>query len=345
MALRRERMRLGDLLIRQDVLSEEKLKKALELQKGTGKKIGEVLVENGFITEEMIARALQTQLGLKMIELTGVTIPKEVRNLVSVNLLKKYQCIPFELDPYNANILHLAMSDPMDMAAIDDISIVTNLQVEPYIATPRDILAAIDRCYGASENMDAARRFTREREQLRGNVEEAAETESTRFYMTDQTSWASDEANTLEKDMTYYINVRDYNMVSADLSQEELDKQEMTVQFYIEDENGSVEDGCPTTKNVSDITAQIGSLSGYGNIGTIESGSDGKFHLSQNSAYALKVSDIEQYLRNQNGSNGYKESCKLYAKVSSTVYLYGQEHTSTVWSSIDLKQRQLFELD
>ena len=173
----------------------------------------------------------------------------------------------------------------------------------------------------------------------------AAETESTRFYMTDQTSWDSDEANTLEANMNFYINVRDYNMVSADLSQEELDKQEMTVQFYIEDENGSVEDGCPTTKSVSDITAQIGSLSGYGNIGTIESGSDGKFHLSQNSAYALKVSDIEQYLRNQNGSNGYKESCKLYAKVSSTVYLYGQEHTSTVWSSIDLKQRQLFELD
>ena len=167
-------MRLGDLLIRQDVLTEEKLKQALELQKGTGKKIGEVLVENGFITEEMIARALQTQLGLKMIELTGVTIPKEVRNLVSVNLLKKYQCIPFELDPYNANILHLAMSDPMDMAAIDDISIITNLQVEPYIATPRDILAAIDRCYGASETMDAARRFTREREQLRGNNEETA---------------------------------------------------------------------------------------------------------------------------------------------------------------------------
>ena len=173
----------------------------------------------------------------------------------------------------------------------------------------------------------------------------AAETESTRFYMTDQTSWDSGEANTLEENMDFYINVRDYNMVSADLSQEELDKQEMTVQFYIEDENGSVEDGCPTTKKVSDITAQIGSLSGYGNIGTIESGSDGKFHLFQNSAYALKVSDIEQYLRNQNGSNGYKESCKLYAKVSSTVYLYGQEHTSTVWSSIDLKQRQLFELD
>ena len=172
MAIRRERMRLGDLLIKQNVLTEEELKKALELQKGSGKKIGEVLVDNGFITEEMIVRALQMQLGLKVVQLAGVTIPKEVRGLVSVDLLKKHTCIPFELDPYNANILHLAMADPMDMMAIDDISIVTNLQVEPYIATTRDIRTAIDRWYGASETLDAARRFTKEREQLRVNTGE-----------------------------------------------------------------------------------------------------------------------------------------------------------------------------
>lgn len=172
MAIRRERMRLGDLLIKQNVLTEEELKKALELQKGSGKKIGEILVDNGFITEEMIVRALQMQLGLKVVQLAGVTIPKEVRGLVSVDLLKKYTCIPFELDPYNANILHLAMADPMDMMAIDDISIVTNLQVEPYIATTRDIRTAIDRWYGASETLDAARRFTKEREQLRVNTGE-----------------------------------------------------------------------------------------------------------------------------------------------------------------------------
>ena len=172
MALRRERMRLGDILIKQNVLTEEQLKQALELQKGSGKKIGEVLVDSGMITEEMIVRALQMQLGLKVVQLAGVTIPKEVRGLVSVDLLKKYTCIPFELDPYNANILHLAMADPMDMMAIDDISIVTNLQVEPYIATTRDIRTAIDRWYGASETLDAARRFTKEREQLRVNTGE-----------------------------------------------------------------------------------------------------------------------------------------------------------------------------
>ena len=67
-------MRLGDLLIKQNVLTEDELKKALALQKGSGKKIGEVLVDNGFITEDMIVRALQMQLGLKVVQLTGVTI-------------------------------------------------------------------------------------------------------------------------------------------------------------------------------------------------------------------------------------------------------------------------------
>lgn len=173
----------------------------------------------------------------------------------------------------------------------------------------------------------------------------AAETETMRYYMTDQTVWTSDEENTLEEDMTYYINVKDYNMVSADLSQEDLDRQEMTVQFYIDDTNGNMIEGCPASGKVSDITQNIGSLTGYGNTGTVTAGEDNKFHLSQNSAYSLTVHDIEQYLRSQSETNGYKENCKLYVKVTSTVYLYGQERTSTKWASIDLKQRQLFEMD
>ena len=172
MALRRERMRLGDILVKQHVITEEQLKQALDLQKGTGKKIGEVMVDSGIITDDMIVNALHMQLGLKIVRLTGVVIPREVRDLVNVSLLKKYECIPFELDAYNANILHLAMADPMDMAAIDDISIVTNLQIEPYIASAKEIRAAIDRCYGAMETMDAANRFTRERAMLRGETDE-----------------------------------------------------------------------------------------------------------------------------------------------------------------------------
>ena len=171
MALRRRnRLRLGDLLIEQNVLTKEQLTQALQMQKGTNKKIGEILVEEGFITEEMIARALEAQMGLKSVQLRGLTVPAEIKNLVDGRLLKKYMVFPFEIDPYNANILHLAMADPLDMEAIDDVAIVTNMQIEPYIATRREVAAAIDRNYSEAENIDAVNRFTRERAQLRGSV-------------------------------------------------------------------------------------------------------------------------------------------------------------------------------
>lgn len=171
MALRRRnRLRLGDLLIGQNVLTKEQLTQALQMQKGTNKKIGEILVEEGFITEEMIARALEAQMGLKSVQLRGLTVPAEIKNLIDGRLLKKYMVFPFEVDPYNANILHLAMADPLDIEAIDDVAIVTNMQIEPYIATTRDVAAAIDRNYSEAENIDAVNRFTRERAQLRGSV-------------------------------------------------------------------------------------------------------------------------------------------------------------------------------
>lgn len=176
MALRRRnRLRLGDLLIQQNVLTKEQLEQALQMQKGTHKKIGEILVEEGFITEEMISRALEAQMGLKTVQLRGLTVPGEIKSLIDGKLLKKYTVFPFEVDPYNANILHLAMADPLDMEAIDDIAIVTNMQIEPYIATRREIRSAIDRNYGEAENIEAVNRFARERAQLRGNVAVAAD--------------------------------------------------------------------------------------------------------------------------------------------------------------------------
>lgn len=181
-----------------------------------------------------------------------------------------------------------------------------------------------------------------------------AETETAHYYMTDQSKWVQDEANTLEKDMELYINVKDYNMVSADLSEEDKEKQEMTLQFYIEDEkNGSVlsgedilQDSSLANKKVTDITSAVGTLTDYDG-GSLTVSADGKFHTKNNNAYALTIPQIEQYLRQTeaDGTQDYRESCKVYVKVSSTVYLYGEPKTSTVWASVDLKQRQLFDLD
>lgn len=170
----------------------------------------------------------------------------------------------------------------------------------------------------------------------------AAATESTRYYMTDQSKWTQEEGNTLEKDMDFYINVKDYNMVSADLSDEDLSKQKMTVEFYIDDENGTATATSSGTRKLTNVTGAIGTLTEYG-TGENISLSGNQFVLNQNNAYGFTMPEIEKYLRTS--GNGYKKECRLYVKVSSTVYLYGSPTESTTWSYIDLKQRQLFELD
>lgn len=82
-------------------------------------------------------------------------------------------------------------------------------------------------------------------------------------------------------------------------------------------------------------------MTAYGSGGPVALSNDG--FVIENNAYALTLHNVEKYLKVANGE--YKQKCKLYAKVTSTVSLYGQLKTNTSWSSIDLKQRQLFEMD
>ena len=178
----------------------------------------------------------------------------------------------------------------------------------------------------------------------------AAEKETTRYYTTDQAIW-NKESNTLEKDMELYFNVKDYNMVSADLSQEDLDKQEMTVQLYIESSDGSelTGTGLPESikgKKVKDITSEVSKLKEYNDTETkmVDVASDQKFHLKQNNAYGFKISDIEDYLRDTQNI-GYYTNKKVYVLVTSTVYLYGSKVSTSSVAVLDLKQRQLFDLD
>ena len=159
----RKKLRLGDLLVNSGVITEEQLMKALELQKGTGRKLGEVLIDEGIATDESITKALSSQLGIEMIELNNVSIPEEILNLVPSSVLKKNKMIPFEYGD-SLNVLRVAMVDPMDMTAQDDISIITNLQVEPVAATNRSVMLALDRYYGRGEVNTALEAYAKEKE-------------------------------------------------------------------------------------------------------------------------------------------------------------------------------------
>lgn len=160
----------------------------------------------------------------------------------------------------------------------------------------------------------------------------AAKVEKTRYYVTDQTSWNQDEVNLLKNDQDFFINVKDYNMVSSSLSLEDKSKEDMTVDFYI-----------GGTEEINKINNVIGQMIPYGNdVEPVSLASDGSFHV-KNNAYRITLSDIEQYLHDSGGN--YVKNCRLYVKVTSTVSLYGKNTTSVSESFIDLKQRQLFELD
>lgn len=159
----KKKKRIGDMLIAEHVITEEQLQEALVISREQNKRIGEVLIENGLCDEESIARALSRQLDMDIISLKGIEIDDSVLKLADGNLLRKHSMIPFAFKKNSMNIIRVAMSDPMDMLAIDDFSIVTNLQVEPVIATPRDIMLALDKFYGNRETLKAVQEYARER--------------------------------------------------------------------------------------------------------------------------------------------------------------------------------------
>ena len=162
----RKKKRLGDMLVEAGVISNEQLLFALEYQRQQPKKIrlGVALVEKGFTTEDTIVEVLKQQLNIDSVSLVGVKIPSEITRLVSdAALLKKYAMIPYAWDEKNTSGLKVAMEDPMDIMAIDDLAIVTGMDIIPVIASNSEIMRAIDKYYGGQETKAMAERFTQER--------------------------------------------------------------------------------------------------------------------------------------------------------------------------------------
>ena len=156
------RKRLGDLLVEAGAITSEQIEQALAQQKidKRGLKLGAILVDMNFVTEQQIVEALKDQLGYPDVTLAKERIADEVLKLMDESLLRKYSLMPFGFNAKNPNILKVAMSDPLDIRAVDDISIITGLQVEIYVTTQKDIAAAIDRYYGNAEAMKVAEQYT-----------------------------------------------------------------------------------------------------------------------------------------------------------------------------------------
>ncbi len=150
--------RLGDMLIEYRLLTEEQLMNALRKQKETGKKLGRQLIDLKYISETNLFKVLEVQFGIPYFDISSVYIDPSIPKLITQKLAEHNMCIPVM---YKDNVLTVAMSDPLDVIAIDDIKMSTGFEVSPVISSEVDIKRAITKFYDATDKAkQAAKEFT-----------------------------------------------------------------------------------------------------------------------------------------------------------------------------------------
>ena len=140
--------KIGELLVDAGLITQEQLDIALGEGRQKGKRLGNLLVEKGFATELDIAETIAYQLNIPYIDLHTAVIEPEAIKLVPEKLARKHIIIPLYTE--KRNILRIAMTDPLNMEALDDIRFSTNHQCSPMVATTTDILTAINTHYHLS---------------------------------------------------------------------------------------------------------------------------------------------------------------------------------------------------
>src|SRR5687767_5246835 len=144
-------VRLGELLTKASLISQEQLKEALRVQKETGGKLGETLIKLGFVSEEDITECLSQQFGVPSINLQHFEIDSSVIKLIPGDVARKYNILP--VNKTGATIT-IAMADPTNVFAMDDIKFMTGYNVEPVVASELGIKAAIDSYYGTTSSLE-----------------------------------------------------------------------------------------------------------------------------------------------------------------------------------------------
>lgn len=150
-ALPKGRKRIAEILQEQGLINEEQVRQAISLQQRSQKRLGEILVDLGFVSEHEIADALARQSGFNRVHLEQVAVPREVLELVPRELLERYDVFPVALD---GDLLLLAMADPSDVIAQDDVRAASGRIIVPVVASIGEIRRAIGRHFAAGMDWD-----------------------------------------------------------------------------------------------------------------------------------------------------------------------------------------------
>jgi len=152
---RPEKVRLGDLLVQQKLISQDQLKFALEQQKRSGRKLGRLLVDNAFVTEEHISEALGKQLNIPYINLKYYNINIELVRLLQESQARRFRAMVLE---ERNGMLLVGMADPTDLSAFDEISRIVRRDIDIAVVTEGQLLESIDRGYRRTDEISGLAR-------------------------------------------------------------------------------------------------------------------------------------------------------------------------------------------
>lgn len=158
--------RIGEMLVKANLITPEQLTDAIALQKSTGGRIGSILVKLGYVSEEQIASYLGRQYGVPPVDLGKATIDPDILKLIPAEIARKYLLIPLGR---SGSALTVAMADPSDIFAIDEVRFITGHNIQPMVAPDTSIRNALNRHY---ETAGFARNLIRDFEQNEPGIAE-----------------------------------------------------------------------------------------------------------------------------------------------------------------------------
>jgi len=145
-----KKVKIGELLLSKNLITEAQLKVALSEQAKTGKKLGETLIELNYITEHDLLKAVAEQLGIEMVSISDYDLTPELKKLIPEEIARRYKVIPLK---YSNNLIVLATNDPVNIDAMDELSRMTRKNISPVLLTTDDLYYGLEKIYGTEDRL------------------------------------------------------------------------------------------------------------------------------------------------------------------------------------------------
>ncbi|MEX2420921.1 MAG: type II secretion system protein GspE, partial [Actinomycetota bacterium] len=143
---------LGQILVDRGLITTEQLLDAEQQQSETGRSLGRVLVAGKMVTEKDLVAALATQIGMEFVDLAEAEVDPRAATMIGDAIMRRHAVLPIA---FEGGKLVVAMSDPSNVVAIDDLRTLTKMEIKPVVATKDDVLAAIGKYASMADDMEA----------------------------------------------------------------------------------------------------------------------------------------------------------------------------------------------